>query len=67
MHQTLEHGEPEFSCAWSLMPWRIGGPAKWTPQMRSKQASLLRATLALERQAISKIEELLPMMQPTDA
>ena len=62
MDEIFGRRRPEYACAWSLMPWRIGGPDKWTPQMRRTQAQTLREVLAIERQAVSGIEKVLPLL-----
>lgn len=67
IHEGLGRKRPEYACAWSLQPWRIGGPDKWTPQMRCAEAEALRVALSIERQAIEKIESLLPVIDPDDA
>ena len=66
VHEVLGRKRPEYACAWSLQPWRIGGPDKWTPQIRRTEAEALREALTIERQAVAKIEALLPLLdQPT--
>jgi hypothetical protein len=67
MHDILGRSRPEFACAWSLMPWRIGGVNKWTPAMRRVQAEILREVLELERRAVAKIQEVLQAMEPSPA
>jgi hypothetical protein len=67
MHEELGRSRPEYACAWSLQPWRIGSPDKWTPQVRRAEAQALREVLALERQAVAKIEGLLPMLDAPQA
>jgi hypothetical protein len=59
VHQGLGRKRAEYECAWSLQPWFIGGPAKWTPAMRRAESQALREALALERQGISQIERVL--------
>ena len=61
-HELLGRERPEYKCAWSLMPWRIGSPDKWTVQMRRTEAAALREALAIEREAIARIENLLPQI-----
>lgn len=56
MHQTLARTKPEFDCIWSLQPWNLKSPKSWTRAIRQKESDLLREVMALERQAISKIE-----------
>ena len=64
-HEVLGRKRPEYACAWSLQPWRIGGPDKWTSQMRHAEAEALREALTLEQQAISKVEVVLDMLEPS--
>jgi len=67
MDDLFGRRRPEFACAWSLMPWKIGGPDKWTPLMRQVQAQVLREVLDLERKAVAKIEAVLPLLDPPTA
>ncbi len=62
VHQLLGKKRPEYACAWSLQPWRIGGLKKWTPAMRLAEADALREALDLERHAIAAVEALLPLL-----
>ncbi len=62
-HETLARTKPEFECIWSLMPWRLKLPANWTRAIRQKEADLLRESLAIEREAVEKMEELLPALE----
>ena len=63
-HEDLGRKRPEYACAWSLQPWRIGGPDKWTPQMRRVEAEALSNALSLEHQAIAKIKAVLDLLEP---
>ena len=62
VHEVLGRKRPEYACAWSLQPWRIGGPEKWTQQIRRTEAEALREALTIERQAVAKIKALLPLL-----
>jgi hypothetical protein len=62
VHQEVGRKRPEYDCAWSLMPWRIGSAAKWTSAMRRTEAETLRAVLALEQQAVSKIQDVIRVL-----
>ena len=64
VHKVLGRERPEYTCPWSLQPWRIGGPEKWTPQMRRAEADALRQTLLIEREATSMIEAVLDLCEP---
>ncbi|HAU38726.1 MAG TPA: hypothetical protein DCX07_13550 [Phycisphaerales bacterium] len=64
IHETLGRKRPEYECAWSLQPWRIGGQDKWTPQMRHAEAEALKDVLDLEQQAVAKIEAVAPLLAP---
>jgi hypothetical protein len=62
IHNALGRGRPEYACAFSLMPWRIGGVEKWTKAVRLAETEALREALALEREALHKCEALLPVL-----
>jgi hypothetical protein len=62
MHQTLARTKPEFDCIWSLQPWKLKSPANWTRSIRQKESDLLREVLAIEHQAVAKIEAILPLV-----
>ncbi|HOF18986.1 MAG TPA: hypothetical protein PK082_08745, partial [Phycisphaerae bacterium] len=63
-HETLGRKRPEYACAWSLQPWRIGGMDKWTPRMRHAEAETLKDVLDIEQQAVAKIEAVVPLLAP---
>ena len=65
MHQTLSRTQPEFDCIWSLQPWMLKSPANWTRAIREKESALLREALAIEREAVTKIEAMLPLLEPS--
>ena len=68
MHQTLSRTKPEFDCIWSLQPWMLKSPGNWTHAIRQKESDLLREMLTIERQAISKIQDVLILLdQPEQA
>jgi len=64
MHRTLARTRPEFNCVWSLQPWELKSPANWTREIRAKESQLLREMLAIEREAVAKVEALLPLLAP---
>jgi hypothetical protein len=64
VHQAVGRKRPEYACAWSLQPWRIGSLDKWTPAVRRAEAETLREVLALEQQAVSGIQEVLQLLNP---
>ncbi len=63
MHQGLSRTKPEFDCIWSLQPWMLKSPANWTRAIRRKESALLGEALAIEREAVAKIEGLLPLLE----
>ena len=67
MHQTLARTKPEFDCIWSLQPWMLKSPKNWTRAIRQKESDLLREVLAIEREAVAKIEDLLPALEQQGA
>ncbi len=63
VHEALSRERPEYSCPWSLQPWRIGGPNKWTQQMRIAEAEALREVLSIERKIVTKVESILDLLE----
>ena len=62
MHETLSRTKPEFGCVWDLQPWKLKSPENWTRRIRQKESDLLREALGIERQAITEIETILPLL-----
>ena len=63
MHEILSQTRPEFDCVWSLQPWMLKSPENWTSAIRRKESALLREVLAIEREAITRIEAILPLVE----